>query len=341
MNINRIIIGCWQLAGGHGSANVDKRVSDLIQAFDQGFRTFDCADIYTGVEELLGEFLRRLTNSRGAEAANSVRIHTKCVPDLGALSPNCGKIVEQTVHRSAQRLGRQHLDLVQFHWWDYSSPGALEALATLNSLKRAGLIREIGLTNFDTAHTRQFVESGIPIFSTQVQYSVLDERPVSRLVPYCLEQKIRIFCYGSLAGGLVSEKYLGLVEPLEPYENRSLVKYKLVVDDIGGWDLFQEVLSTLKTIGQRYELTISETAMLYILQQPGVSALIVGHRSADHLMSLGRALQHSLPYSDISKLKQLLSQRRRLPGDVYDAERDRNGPHGRIMRYNLNSEPPN
>ena len=337
MNTDKIILGCWQLAGGHGEASVDQRIADLIEAYDQGFRKFDCADIYTGVEELLGQFLCNLENVRGAEAASSVKIHTKCVPDLKLLSPDCAKTVEKTVRRSATRLRREQLDLVQFHWWDYAKPGALETLGALLSLKKQGEIAEVGLTNFDTAHTKQFVEAGIPIFSTQVQYSLLDRRPAATLAPYCLKHQIKMYCYGSLAGGLLSEKYLGAAEPVEPLENRSLVKYKLIVDEVGSWDFFQELLSALKNIGKSHNLSISETAMSYCLSQLGVSALIVGHRSRDHLKSINKAAASTLANSDLLLIKNLLTKGHPVRGEVYEAERDRNGPHGRIMRYNLNS----
>ena len=80
--ISRVIRGGWQLAGGHGPVDRAAAVDDLLAAYDAGITTFDCADIYTGVEELYGQFRARLLNERGAEAASRLRIHTKLVPDL-------------------------------------------------------------------------------------------------------------------------------------------------------------------------------------------------------------------------------------------------------------------
>ena len=64
--ITRVIRGGWQLAGGHGTIDREAAIDDLVAAFDAGVTTFDCADIYTGVEELFGAFRGRLADLRGA-----------------------------------------------------------------------------------------------------------------------------------------------------------------------------------------------------------------------------------------------------------------------------------
>ena len=75
--ISRVLRGGWQLAGGHGPVARDA-VSDDLQAFyDAGVTTFDCADIYTGVEEMIGDFRARLLQTRGAEAQARLRVPTK------------------------------------------------------------------------------------------------------------------------------------------------------------------------------------------------------------------------------------------------------------------------
>ena len=80
---------------------------------------------------------------------------------------------ERIIDRSLRRLNRDVLDLVQFHWWDYDTPGCLDTAGYLYRLKEKGKIRNIGVTNFDTEHFAEIVEAGIPIVSIQTQYSVL------------------------------------------------------------------------------------------------------------------------------------------------------------------------
>ena len=70
-SISRVIRGGWQLAGGHGAIDRERAVDDLIAALDAGVFTFDCADIYTGVEELYGAMRARLVATRGAASATA------------------------------------------------------------------------------------------------------------------------------------------------------------------------------------------------------------------------------------------------------------------------------
>ncbi len=183
--IARVIRGGWQLAGGHGSIDRQTAVEDLMASFDAGLTTFDCADIYTGVEELIGEFRARVERTRGDEAARRIQIHTKLVPDLAALGRIDRTYIEGIVDRSLRRLGVQRLDLVQFHWWSYTAPGLLDVVAWLDEFRRAGKIRHVGLTNFDTAHLKEILAAGVDILSVQTQYSVLDARPAHKLARLC------------------------------------------------------------------------------------------------------------------------------------------------------------
>jgi aryl-alcohol dehydrogenase-like predicted oxidoreductase len=168
--ISRVIRGGWQLAGGHGPIDRAAAIDDLIAAFDAGIFTFDCADIYTGVEELYGDMRARLQSMRGSEAARRLRIHTKFVPDLDILPSIGRRDVAAIIDRSLTRLKVDTLDLVQFHWWDYAEPRWLEALGALDELRRNGKVRHIGVTNFDTARLRRIVETNIPVASMQAQY---------------------------------------------------------------------------------------------------------------------------------------------------------------------------
>ena len=72
------------------------------------------------------------------------------------------------VRRSLNRLGVKSLHLVQLHWWDTTHPGYLEAAKTLLQLAKDGVVRQIGVTNFDLTHTKELVSAGIPIVSIQV-----------------------------------------------------------------------------------------------------------------------------------------------------------------------------
>lgn len=336
--ISRVIRGGWQLAGGHGAIDRRQAVEDLIAAFDAGVTTFDCADIYTGVEELYGALRERLRASRGEDAARRLRVHTKLVPDLEILSRIRRADIEAIVDRSLERLRLERLDLVQFHWWDYAEPRWLEAIGWLDDLRRAGKVRLIGGTNFDTSHLREVLAAGVPLASMQVQYSVLDRRPENGFAELCRAHGVALLCYGTVAGGFLSDRWLGATAPTAPIANRSLVKYRLIIEDFGDWALFQELLRALRKVADRRGADIASVASRLTLERPGVAAVIVGATSQAHLAANVAAAGLALTDEDRAEIEAVAGKRRGPVGDVYALERDRNGRHGAIMKYNLNAE---
>jgi aryl-alcohol dehydrogenase-like predicted oxidoreductase len=336
--IPRLIKGGWQLAGGHGAVDRDAAIADMLAFADAGITAFDCADIYTGVEALIGEFLRVYRAQRGRDAT-PIRVHTKCVPDLDALPTLTLHDIERIIDRSLTRLGVERLDLVQFHWWDYSIPGAVEAAQHLATLQRAGKIHHLGLTNFDTAHVRAILDAGVPIVSHQVQVSLLDRRALGSMASLCAAHGIGLLAYGALGGGFLHERWLAQPEPRE-LENRSLVKYKLIIDDAGGWTRFQQLLATLAQLAASHRTTIGAIALAHVLHDTPVAAAIVGSRNATHLGPTLEALGLRLTTDERMLLERVLHTATGPIGDVYALEREKGGRHASIMRYNLNTAPP-
>ena len=300
---------------------------------DAGITTFDCADIYTGVEARIGRFLSR-PGARGAPRPRRASAH-KCVPDLDQLPSLTRQALTAIVDRSLERLGVERLDLVQLHWWDYRVPGAVQAAVWLDELRRTGKIRHVGLTNFDAAHVEAIVSAGVPVVSHQVQYSVLDRRPAAAMTDRCREHGIGLLCYGALAGGFLSERWLGVPDPPAPLDNRSLVKYRLIVDEFGGWSRFQALLSALDGVARRHGTSIGAVAIRWVLDQPGVSAVIVGARHAGHLAHTVGAATLALDASDHAAIAVAQAGAPGPAGEVYGLEREPGGRHAVIMRYNL------
>ncbi|WP_227268809.1 aldo/keto reductase [Roseobacter weihaiensis] len=336
--ISRVIKGGWQLAGGHGAIDRSTSIADMFSFCDAGITTFDCADIYTGVEDMIGAFRADFRNRRGAEALSELKVHTKYVPNLDVLDNLTKRDVETAIDTSLTRLKTDRLDLVQFHWWHYETGDFLQVASWLTELKAAGKIRNIGGTNFDTARSLAMVDAGVPLVSLQVQYSLLDNRPSKKMVAAFAKAGIQLICYGSVAGGLLSDRWLGQPEIQEPHENRSLTKYKLMVDEFGGWDLFQSLLTTLRCIADRHDTDIATVASRAVLDRPGVAAVIVGARNRAHLSQNAQIAELALTRTDREEIAAVLAQANSIPGDVYTLERDRDGSHGSIMKYNLNKE---
>lgn len=305
--------------------------------FDAGIRTFDCADIYIGVEEMIGTFIETLRRDRGSESADKVTVHTKLVPDLDSLSSIGATDIEGIIDRSLKRLRLDQLHLVQFYWWNLSIGRPYETLECLKRLCEKGKIRHLGVNNWDVKQTVSFVEMGFDIVSTQVQYSLLDHRPANGLARWCAENDIKLLCYGSLAGGFLTEHWLDQPDPGFVFENRSLIKYRLIVDEFGGWDLFQTLLTTVKALADKHGVSMSAVAARYVLDQPQVGAVIIGARYAHHLPQTLSIFELSLDPDDYATLEAVLAQRHGPSGYVYELESDRTGRHGSIMKYNLNA----
>jgi aryl-alcohol dehydrogenase-like predicted oxidoreductase len=332
--ISRLIRGGWQLAGGHGEIEQGRAVADMRAFLDAGVTTFDCADIYTGVEEMIGAFRATLSPEERAR----LQVHTKFVPDLSALPTLKPAAIERVIDRSLLRLRAEALDLVQFHWWDYAIPGLVEAAAHLAELRRRGKIRHVGGTNFDTPHTEAMLQAGVPIASMQVQYSLLDRRVAGAMSALCARTGMKLLCYGTVAGGFLSARWLGQPAPAEPLANRSLVKYRLIIEEFGGWDAFQALLGVLDGIARKHEVSITAVATRWVLDQPHVAGAIVGARYAEHLPDNLAVFRFALDEADRAALDALLARHAGPRGEFYALERDRSGAHGRIMKYELNRD---
>ncbi len=330
-DISRVIKGGWHLAGGHGEIDPTQALSDMAAFVEGGVTTFDCADIYTGVEALIGDFRRAYPS-----LARGTQVHTKFVPDLSDLRVVDRRYVEAIIDRSIDRLGVERIDLVQFHWWDYGVERYVETALELDRLRRAGKIRHIGVTNFDVPRLRELVDAGVPVVSHQLQYSLVDDRPNNGMTAFCAAHDIGLLCYGSVLGGFLSERWLGAPEPAESFANRSLVKYKLIIDDFGGWALFQELLETLSGIAAKHGVDIATVASRAMLDRDGVAAVIVGATNTKHLASHERIGGLALDDDDLRRIAAVSSRRGGPLGDVYALERDRSGRHGQIMKYELN-----
>ncbi len=346
-SISEIVVGGWQFSTGHRTPRIDPaEAADLVvRLVSAGFTTLDCADIYSEVEELFGGVLRRYRATATSDTL-PLQVHTKFVPDLDALRTVDRAYVKRIIHRSLRRLGVERLDLVQFYWWDDAIAGSVEAARCLSDLRDAGKIRYIGATNFDTAQLREMEAAGVRFVTNQVQYSLLDRRPEGGggggggLIEYCQATNIKLLAYGTIAGGLLSATYLGVDEPPPPdlLATRSLTKYWLIMEEIGGWGALQRLLSVANRVAVKYGASVASVATRFILEQPSVAGCVVGMTRPAHLPGALATCALRLSSDDHAELRQACTGVASPPGDVFQLERDRSGPHGRIMRYDLNRE---
>jgi aryl-alcohol dehydrogenase-like predicted oxidoreductase len=318
LNICRILNGMWQVSGAHGHIDPGHAVEEMFAYHDAGFTTWDLADHYGPAEEFIGAFRRRFAARYGGERLSEIEAFTKWVPHPG---PMTRSVVEDAIGTSLSRMGVKCLDLLQFHWWDYGNRSYLDALGHLADLQREGKIRHLALTNFDTEHLSVIADQGVQVVSNQVQYSLIDRRPEIRMASFCRDHAMTLIAYGTLLGGLLSEKYLGRPEPRRAeLDTASLQKYKNMIDAWGGWTLFQELLVTLKQIADKHRVGIANVGVRYILDRPAVAGVIVGARLgiAEHIADNARVFGFALDPQDFASIDPVLAKSHDLMSRIGD-----------------------
>lgn len=315
LEITRIVTGLWQVSGGHGRIDPDKAVEHMANLHKSGLTSFDMADHYGPAEELTGTLIRQL-------GEDVVQASTKWCPEPAEMTSD---VVRDAVNRSRTRLASETIDLLQFHWWDYLDPRYIDAMLELATLRDEGLIANLGLTNFNTAHVRILLSLGVPIVSNQVHYSLLDSRPAGEMTEVCESHGIKLLCYGTVAGGFFSEKWLDRPEPTEKEisDNWSLMKYLRFIRTAGGWDRFQTLLHAVHSVAQKHDVSIANVAVRWVLEQPAVAAVLVGTRLglSDHTRDNTRVFSFDLNADDLATIEDARARLSPIPGDCGDEYR--------------------
>ena len=316
LNISRMVMGLWQVADMERdgrSLDRNRAAAALSSYADAGFDSFDMADHYGSAEDIAGLVLQHRQGDAQA--------FTKWCPLPGVMTR---EVVRAGVQRSLDRLGVARIDLLQLHWWIYEHPAYLDAMRELVAMRKDGLIRELGVTNFNTDHLRLLNGQGFPVRTNQVSFSVLDRRAAGDMSAFCQANGVRLLAYGTLAGGLLSEKWLGAPEPAAgDLADWSKLKYSRFVAAIGGWGVLQSILAALAAIAKRHGVSIANVATRWVLEQPAVAAVIVGCRPGerDHSADNLRTFSFSLDAQDRARLAAAFAASEPPPGDCGDEYR--------------------
>jgi aryl-alcohol dehydrogenase-like predicted oxidoreductase/enamine deaminase RidA (YjgF/YER057c/UK114 family) len=317
LEIARVVTGLWQIA----DMERDGRTLDLAATgacmkpyVDAGFTTFDMADHYGSAELIAGLY-------RTAHPVTPTQLLTKWVPKPGPISKDD---VRMAVERAVDRLRGTPIDLMQFHAWTFADAHWLDALAHLNDLRRDGLIRQIGVTNFDAAHLRVAVASGIPVVTNQVSFSLLDQRAAGRLSAVCAQYGVKLLAYGTVAGGLLGARWHARPEPpKDDFATWSLMKYGRFMQAAGGWSALQRVLDVTSQIATKHDVSMANVASRYILDFPAVAGVIIGARLGEraHIDDNARLARLCLDEEDRTALRNVLATLTPIPGDCGDEYR--------------------
>ncbi|KAL1860519.1 hypothetical protein Daus18300_009151 [Diaporthe australafricana] len=318
LEIARMLNGLWQLAGGHDKdvdiANASTAMDGLIS---NGLDGFDMADHYGEAELVVGH---HNANSRSEPTA----LTKWCPAEDGVKSY---ENAEAAVDLALKRLGQKQIPLLQYHAWDYTDDTYIHNLTHLATLQSKGKIAHLGLTNTDAAHLEMLLDTGFAIATNQVSCSVIDRRAArGRMSGLCVSRGVGMLCYGTLLGGFISEKWLGRPEPEDINAlNWSLKKDLRFIWAAGGWAAFQDVLAALATVAEKHGVPVSAVAMRWVLDVPGVKAVIVGTRlsagSEQYIAQNLLAFSFQLNDEDRSTIARAQDGLVDIPGDCGDEYR--------------------
>jgi aryl-alcohol dehydrogenase-like predicted oxidoreductase len=274
--------GIWQVNNIPSLVQPQTLVNRMNTAVAAGYTSWDLPDQEIAAD-LMGKLNQKL-RQEGMGGDRSEEGHTEDTLDRLQIFTQWAprpmrmtySLVRENINILLYRLGLPKLDLLQLQWWDYHNPAYLDALKFLMELQAVGKIRYLGLSNFDTAHLEQVLDQGIHLTCNQVQFSLLDCRPLVRMIPFCQTRGIQLLTYGSLCGGFLSTKYLHQQEPtVDQLNTASLRKYKKLIDVWGGWQIFQQLLQVLQSIADKHDVDIADAAIRWVLDCPSVAGVSV------------------------------------------------------------------
>jgi aryl-alcohol dehydrogenase-like predicted oxidoreductase len=302
------MVGCWQLDDRSWRSHSELQIARAIDTYlAMGITAFDTADIYGRSEPMLGRVLK----------GRDCTIFTKAV--FFGHVPTTAHI-RHKVEASLRHLGRDFIDGIHVHWHD-SSLDFAATLEAFGDLLDDGKIRRLGVTNFDLPMLKRALDYA-PISTHQVQYSLIDRRVENGMQTFCMQHDIALLPYGPLAGGFLSERYVGVTSPkLEPDHARSFY-YSNMIQKHGGWSAVLPLLDTLADVAAAYDKKVSQVALNWVKQRPGVACVISGLTlNREQIQQNANAFNWCLNPEDIQRLSDQSTALFKQHGDIYSYER--------------------
>ena len=309
--LSRIGLGTWAM-GGTGylaslgeQADADSR-EVIAAAVEAGVNWLDTAPYYGlgHAETLVGDVVRALP------APDRPMIFTKCGVVWGDPDePSWEVLTPQSIRReceeSLRRLGVSEVDLLQIHWPEIGGTPVEESWSAMAGLADAGLTRWIGVSNFDTALLDR-CEAIRHVDTLQPPFSMLRRSAAEDVIPWCAEHGTTVLAYsplesGMLAGSFTRERVAALaardvrLERTEVFTEPQLSRCLELVGRLGG-------------LAGQLGLSLAELASGWVLSWPGVSAAILGARTAKQLAGWAGAGSQPLPAEVLSQIATALEE---------------------------------
>ena len=289
VRITPIIMGTWQAGKRMWAGIEDAEITKAIRtAFDAGMTTFDTAEEYGWghSERILGKAL--------AHVRHQVVYATKVFPNHLKYDQVIGRC-----HRSLKNLKTDYIDLYQIHWpsgsWGTKVVPIQETMRAMNKLRQQGKIRAIGVSNFSTSKIKEAAQFG-RIESLQPPYSLLWRHVEKDAMTYCVENKITILAYSSMAQGILTGKF-GPDHKFVKGDHRT--KNRLFKPE--NFKRVQQALTRLRSIADQHNISLGQLALAWVIAQPGTCA-IAGARNAEQVLQNSKAAEVHLSALDLEEM---------------------------------------
>jgi aryl-alcohol dehydrogenase-like predicted oxidoreductase len=305
LKISEIAYGNWIT---HGSQVEEEAAQACVHAaLDEGITTFDTADVYAGTraEEVLGRALKG-QRREGLEIFTKVYWPTGPGPNDRGLSR---KHITESVHGSLRRLQTDYVDLYQAHRYDHETP-LEETLKTFDDLVRQGKVLYVGVSEWRAEEIAQALkiadEMGFDrLVSNQPQYSMLWRVIEPEIVPLCEKEGVGQIVWSPIAQGVLTGKYKPGATP--PAGSRA-------TDEASGAGFISRFLrddlltrvQELQPIADEVGLSMAQLAVAWVLQNPNVSAAIIGASRPEQVRDNAKAAGIRLDDEILSRIDDVL-----------------------------------
>jgi len=299
MKISRIGFGAWAIGGGHwafgwGPQDDGEAIAAMHRAIKNGMNWIDTAAVY-GLghsEELVGKAVKGM-NPRPY-------IFTKCGlvwDDSRKTSQNIkAESIRRECEASLRLLNVDVIDLYQVHW--PVDADLEEAWKMMEELRSEGKVRNIGVSNYNVGQITKCMEIA-PVSSLQPPYSLINRDYEKEILPFCEEHGIGVIVYSPMGSGLLtgtmSRERIAAMPSDDWRRNSSSFKEPALTRNLA-------LAETLGSIGKKHGRSAGEVAISWTLQNPAVTAAIVGGRSAGQVDGISRAWDFQLTEQDLLEI---------------------------------------